>query len=483
MKLKLLSGMMAVAMLSLAPLTASAQIPDSARDAVRKAVESNPEVQGSWHAFRAAENEQDAARSGYLPRVDLEAGVGRERLRRPNSSTDSFSISGATLSLTQMLYDGFFTRSEVSRFGHARMVRYFELLEGVENVALESMRAYLDVLRYRDLVSYAQENYVEHRVVYDQILERTRSGVGRGVDTDLATGRLALAEANLLTEVSNLHDVTARYLRIVGERPGEELEPLGQDAFAATLPPGVTEALEQAYARNPGLKAAVANIHAGQGLVESRRSAFHPRVDLRLRESRDRNLDGLRGTTREGVAEVVLNFNLYRGGGDKARLRQAAEDLNAAHDTRERVCRDLRQAVSISYNDNRVIEEQLTYLEQHQASSARAREAYRQQFDIGQRTLLDLLDGENEYFDARRAYANAYYNRLIAQAGTLARTGTLLETLGVARESLPSVSELAGEETYSAGESVCPPVAPEELHVDKEALFAEAKRAMGDRRR
>lgn len=178
-----------------------------------------------------------------------------------------------------------------------------------------------------------------------------------------------------------------------------------------------------------------------------------------------------------------MNFNLYRGGGDQARLRQAAETLNAAHDTRERVCRDLRQAVSISYNDNRVLEEQLKYLEQHQLSSARAREAYRQQFDIGQRTLLDLLDGENEYFDARRAYANAYYNRLIAQAGTLARTGTLLETLGVARESLPSVSELAGEETYIDGESVCPPVAPEALRVDKEALFAEAKRAMGDRRR
>lgn len=253
MKLKLLSGMMAVAMFSLVPVAAFAQIPDSARDAVRKAVESNPEVQGSWHAFRAAENEQDAARSGYLPRVDLEAGAGRERLRRPGSSTDSYSTSGASLTLTQMLYDGFFTRSEVSRFGHARMVRYFELLEDVENVALESMRAYLDVLRYRDLVSYAQENYVEHRVVYDQIVERTQSGVGRGVDTDLATGRLALAESNLLTEVSNLHDVTARYMRIVGEGPGDELAPLGQDAFNAVLPPGVAEALEQAYTRNPGL--------------------------------------------------------------------------------------------------------------------------------------------------------------------------------------------------------------------------------------
>src|SRR5690606_31992948 len=129
-------------------------------------------------------------------------------------------------------------------------------------------------------------------------------------------------------------------------------------------------------------------------------SAFHPRVDFRLRQYNDRNLDGLRGTTREGAAEVLLSYNLYRGGGDRARLRQAAEELNAARDTRERVCRDLRQAVSIAFNENRVIEEQLLYLDQHQISSARARTAYRQQFDIGQRTLLDLLDGENEYFDS-----------------------------------------------------------------------------------
>ena len=483
MKFRLITSMIAVAVCGMAPFVASAQIPDSVRDAVRKAVESNPDVQSSWHAFRAAENEQDAARSGYLPRLDLGANVGRERLRRPNSPTDSFSISGTSLTLTQMLYDGFFTRSEVARFGHARMVRYFELLEDVENVALEAMRAYADVLRYRDLVRFAQENYVEHRMVYDRIVERTRSGVGRGVDTELATGRLALAESNLLTEVSNLHDVSARFLRIVGDRPGESLAALRDDVFKTALPADVSAALEQAYARNPGLKAAVANIRSGQGLVDSRRSAFQPRVDLRLRQNNDHNLDGVRGTTREGVAEIVLNFNLYRGGGDQARLRQAAEQLNAAHDTRERVCRDLRQAVSISVNENRVIEEQLAYLNQHQLSSARAREAYRQQFDIGQRTLLDLLDGENEYFDARRAHTNAYYNRLVAQAGTLARTGALLETLGVARESLPTVSELAGEETYVDSASVCPPEAPEEMHIDKEALFAEAMRATGDRRR
>src|SRR5690606_23806149 len=127
------------------------------------------------------------------------------------------------LVLRQLLFDGFITSNEVKRLSHASRVRYYELQGAMQKVALDAARAYLDIQRYRLLATYAQDNYVTHKQFYDRIEERVSAGVGRRVDLEQANGRLALAEANLLTEVTNLHDVMANYQRLVGELPPDTL--------------------------------------------------------------------------------------------------------------------------------------------------------------------------------------------------------------------------------------------------------------------
>lgn len=462
------------AVLAALSATAGAQAPAPLRDAARKAVVSNPEVQERWHAFRAAEEEQGVARGSFLPQGDLLAAVGRERLKQPGAGTDSFTHRSLALSFNQLVYDGFFTRNEVSRLGYGKLARYYELVDASETAALEALRAYADVLRYRELVRLAQDNYVEHRHIHGQISERTEAGVGRRVDLDQASGRLALAESNLLTDASNLHDVTARYLRVVGEMPAAELPGLPRQLAADGIPATAGDALREAFNTNPSLNAAVENVRAGESLIEARRAAFHPRVDVRADYALDDNLEGLSGRTHARFIGLVMSYNLFRGGADQARLRQAMEARNQAKDLREKVCRDVRQTVSIAHHDVGRLEEQLAYLDQHQRSMEKARAAYRSQFEIGQRTLLDLLDSENEYFQARRAYVNASYDQLIAQARMLAAMGRLMSTLDVAREDLPSPGDIGQDRGGIDPASVCPPQAPMPMTIDKEALLREA---------
>ena len=461
------------------PHLASAQLPEALLDAVRHAIANNPEVQMRWHEFRAAGAEQDVARAAYLPQIDVTANVGLERQHRPGQGSDSFSRRGVTLSLNQMVFDGFFTRSEVSRLGHARLVRYFEFLEASENVALEASRAYADVLRYQELVRLAQENYTAHRILYDQIAKRHRAGVGRRVDLDQAAGRLALSESNLLTELSNLHDVSARFLRVVGVPPADVLPPFERDLEVFILPRTVQDALREAFVTNPSINAAVESVRAGQAGIDTARAAFHPRVDLHARQSADWNRDNLSGSSRDSVVELVLSYNLYRGGADRARMRQAAEMLNQSRNMLEKVCRDVRQTLSIAYNDVKRLREQVCYLEQHQQSVSRTRIAYRQQFEIGQRTLLDLLNTENEYFQASRALVNARIDQIIAQLRTLHGMGKLMSTLGVARHDLPSIGELDPQRDEIDPDSLCPPDAPSMIKINKNELFIEALRASG----
>jgi outer membrane protein, adhesin transport system len=235
MKNRMLTAV-AVAVLVLTSQATTAQtLPQPMLEAVKTAIAANPEVQARWHNFTAAEHERDAAKAGWRPTVDLTYGVGRELNKTPLVDRE-YSRHGGALTLNQMLFDGNFTRNEVKRLSYAKLVRYYELLEAAETAALEAVRAYADVARYSALVEEAKQNYVEHKATSQQIEERTDAGVSRRVDTDQATGRLALAESNLLTEISNLHDVSARYQRIVGQIPPATLPPLPKASSSRALP-------------------------------------------------------------------------------------------------------------------------------------------------------------------------------------------------------------------------------------------------------
>lgn len=450
---------LALAIMALLTAEAGAAPASTLQDAVKKAIVGNPEVQARWHAFLSSQDEVDVARGGYYPRLDVTAGIGRENLTQPSLPSDSFTRRGAALTLNQMIYDGFATKSEVTKLAYAKLTRYYELLDATETTALEAMRAYEDVLRYRELTRLAQENYVQHKQIFDQIQQRVQAGVGRRVDLEQAGGRLALAQSNLLTEASNLHDVSARYQRIVGELPPGEMVSPG--LLKQGIPPSIGEALKLAFQGNPAFNAAIENVRAAQAEIGTAKANFHPRVDLRASKDITYNDNGVSGKTDREIIELVLNYNLFKGGSDRARVNQFAKRLELARDLRDKSCRDIRQTLAIAYNDIGRLSKQLGFLDQHQLSIEKAREAYRKQFDIGQRTLLDLLDTENEYFQARRAYANANHDFAIAHARTLAGMGELAASLQVGREGMPTAQELGQDRKgVDPADIQCPGEAP-----------------------
>lgn len=449
--------------------SASAEAQFTLQKLIEKTVTSNPEVQARYHNFKAAEQEQKAAQGGYFPRVDVISTIRRQEEMTPNINNTATPDSQTQLVLRQMLFDGFATRSEVSRLGHAARVRYYELQSAMQNTALETVKAYIDVQRYRQLVSYAQDNYVVHKQLFDRIEERVTAGVGRRVDLEQANGRFALAEANLLTEVTNLQNVTARYQRLTGELPPTGLPEV--EFFKAGVATTATEALQLAYQKNPEILSTIENIVATQQEVEYKRSKYYPRLDLQARKNLLNSSNGDNSTAVASLLELTATFNLFNGFTDKSVIAQTVDKLSTAEDLRDKACVDTRQTLAIAYNDIRSLKEQLNYRDQHQLSIEKAREAYRKQFDIGQRTLLDLLDTENEFFQARRTYTNTERDLYTAYARTYASQGDLLGKLNVVRSDLPDVAEAGYMENYK----ICQAVAPEAIQIDKAALVAKAK--------
>ena len=416
-----------IATTGFSPWTAAEPTPGTLKDAVERAIVQNPEVKLRFHTLEAARAERQAAQGGWLPRIDLEVAGGSYETKTPLlASTVGYNDNRASLQLRQTLFDGFATLHETRRLSYAEQAAYFGLLSVSDQTALEVARAYLDVLRYRDLVQLGADNFTSHQEVHDRLSQKVKAGVGRKVDLEQAAGRMALAESNWLTEASNLHDVSARYQRLVGDLPAANLAAVEPMAGFVKSSKGF---MADAILANPDFLAAVATIRSYRSDSKVRRSAYAPTVELRARQSFEKNQSGVPGDYRDSALEVVLSYNLYRGGSDKARVNQYVAKLDSALDLRDKACRDVWQTGEIAFNDSQRLAAQITLLSQHELSTSKARQAYQQQFDIGQRSLLDLLDTENELYQARRALANAEYDLQLSSIRVLATSGSLLNAL------------------------------------------------------
>ncbi|WP_333609184.1 TolC family outer membrane protein [Arsukibacterium sp.] len=421
-------------------------------EAVRQAIETHPEVDVRWREFLAAGFGTNAAKAGYLPSVDLATGYNYQQLNY--GPKREFGSGFARIGLTQMLYDGSRTRSEVSRLSHEQLVSYFRLLETIENIGFEAFKAYQDVLKHRQLVNLAEDNLQKHYTVYKQIEDSVIAGRSRAADLEQITGRLSLAQSNLMIEASNLHDVTARYLRLTGQAPSSDMRTA---ALEISTPQKLSEALNQSYQFSPAYHAALRNIEAAEAAHSTARANFKPQVSLNSSYTyRDTDQFGFKSDRSEAQIGIEVRYNLFSGKRDTANAKKAIEEINIAKDLRLKACIDIRQNMQIAFNENQRLVKQIPFLSQHRISSDRVRTAYKQQFDIGQRSLLDVLDSENEFFQASRAWLIAEAENLVSQARILATSGKLIEALSLSRNALPSLADLGAQPITVDPASACP---------------------------
>lgn len=400
--------------------------------AVEQAVLSNPEIGAQFHDFQSGLEGQKVMRGRLLPEVNLQGWTGREwRGSGGNTGSTDWNRNGYSLSLRQLLFDGFSTINDVRQLGFEKLASFYTLKATVDDLGMQAAQAYLDVQRYREQVRLAEQNYKLHNDILKQIAERSDSGVGRGVDEVQAQARLALAQTNLMTATGNLNDVTQRYQRVVGKVPTETLaEAPNVDKVLPKDPKDFTQSVRI----NPNVLAKQALVQAAESGKASAKGRFSPTVEVRAATGRDRadapyiNDQSVQSSN----VQLMASFNLFRGGADSARVRQTAAQTYAARDVRDYTCRNVQQELSIAWNNVVRLREQMPFLQGHERDIAQVRVAYMQQFKIGQRSLLDLLDTENELFDARQALTNGAFDLRVAEFRWLSLSHQLLPALGLA---------------------------------------------------
>lgn len=410
----------------------------------------SPEVQRALQNYAAVIQEIRQARAGYYPTLDATLGYGYEWTDKENGIQDQeLDRREARLNLNQMIFDGFATRSEVQRQQARAASRASNYKDTAQRYVLASSRAYLEVQRREQLLQLAKESLYNHVKLYDQIRRRSESGMGTLASLQQAEGRLALSEVNMLAAENNLRDARANYRRVVGQPVPETLEPF--DSSTLVLPGTLEAAVEKGLANQPVAGLAQADVEAAVAQRDAARSRMYPRLDLEVERRWDENIDGIEGDDEDLTAMLRLRYNLFNGGADKARIRQTEHQIGEAQAIQRDAQRQIRESVELSWNAHEILKRQLEHLEKHVRSSEDTRNSYKKQFDIGQRSLLDLLDTENEVFSAKNQLAEARVDSEIAKLRILTGTGEILEALDV---ELPPVEERepASEQVAASGQ-------------------------------
>ncbi|NER61716.1 TolC family outer membrane protein [Pseudomonas sp. MAFF212428] len=407
----------------------------SLSQAVQSAVDYHPENKAGINNRLSADEDVKAARGGYFPTVDLVAGYGRER--SDNTNTRGFNADGSRnhnketlnytqseLRLRQMLFDGFNTPNEVARTEAVVNSRAYYVQATSETIALRAIEVYLEVLKRRELVSLAKNNLQAHLRVNDQIGLRSERGVGSNADLDQSTARRALADNNLYTAQVDLADAEANFISVVGRAPDELETPV---SIKGEMPTDLTSARQGMLQNNPYLKSAQADIQAAEQQYEVAKSPFYPRLDAELATGANNNIAGEPGhANSDWRAGVVMSYNLFRGGSDKARLQSDAHKINQAMDIRNNALRTLNENLALSWNAMTNARLQTPTAREYADTTTRVRAAYQDQFGLGQRTLLDVLDSENELYNANRRYTEVRYTEEFSMYRVLANMGELL---------------------------------------------------------
>jgi adhesin transport system outer membrane protein len=399
---------------------------------VQETIETNPDVLIAGSERDAVEQQMEQTRAGFFPQADITLGTGWEYNDNPTTRTvdggsRNFNRDEAEIVVRQLLYDGHGTESEFERQRARVNSRAYDTFSTAEVTGLKAVEVYLDVLRGQKLVQLATNNLSNHQKTYDRIVKRGERGVGSKADVQQALGRLALARTNLMAEENNLDDAIAAFVNVVGHEPADLQEPESREHL---LPASFDETLITALDNHPQLKSAEADVDAAVEQHQAARALFFPRIHLEISGSNNDNLDGVPGRNKDTQAMIRGRYN-FTGGKDIARRQETVYELEQAKEIRDRTRRQVTESIQLSWNAYETAKQQLEFFRIHVDASKQALIAYRKQFNIGQRTLIDLLDQESEVFQANINYVNGQNEVMFSTYRILAGTGKLLWNLDI----------------------------------------------------
>ena len=425
--------------------------------AIAAALETSPEINQAIMNKEAIEFEREQAQGLYMPRVNIEASAGIRRLENPTRRTlgiedDELYPLEAGITAEQTVIDFGRRHGELMRQAARTDGAALRVAERSENTALLVSRQYLDILLQQRIVAAADDNVTFHRNLVGDLGQGVQQGSISIADQQQAQERLqaaivrkAEAEEALVNAQIQLQTLTG--LSITGASMPQSLR--------ATVSPTLGEAVAEARQNNPKVKEAAADVDAAHAMVEKANGDLYPTVGVEARGRVGEDIDGFDGETNDVLARVVLRWNIFDGGINRAKyqemVRRASEARFRLHELTRYAEEDVRRAWNSMSTQRKVAQE----LDTQSKVSDDLLLSYREQFNVGRRSLLDVLDAQNTRYNVQVRLETARFAEQFAEYQVLAASNKLLSSM--------SLKPASGSEAYARDRFDYGPPPPAEL--------------------
>lgn len=425
-------------------------------DALAVGIATNPEYGVVAASRRATDEELNQGKALFLPSLDVNGDVGYEHSDDPGtrirstSGVENLWRDEAGVTLTQMLFDGWKSHYEVQRQKARVISSANRVRETSELLGLTIVEDYLEVLRQRQLLAIAHQNVSDHMGILDQITDGVKAGRSTQADSEQAKARLSAARATEANTRQSLSNAEAQFIKDVGDPPGNlQLPEVPYDALEKDVNAEVLKSLSH----NPTLDIYSSDIEVAYAEAQGTKSTYYPKVDLKLNARTGHDLGGVHGRDTSASALMVMNWNLYRGGADVARAREYVHRHQQSKEERTKAARKLENDVRQTWASMVAAGDRAAQFSAQADANTEVVKAYKDQFNLNRRTLLDVLDAQNELFVSRSNTINAEFLEMFAVYRLMALKGSLLPAMDVSypRESLvPHADEWKYKERQKA---------------------------------
>ena len=399
-RMRLFGCASALALCALSVLPAHAE---TLSGALAKAYENNP----SLNALRAVQRQTDElvaiAKSGRRPVItgQLDYSItATERAQRGGFTTGGPTTS-VQLNAQQNLFDGFQTKNRIRQAKANVFAGQEQLRGGEQDILLAGVQAYAAVVRDRRIVGFRQQNIA---FLNEQLnAAQARFEVGEGTRTDVAQARAerAAALAELEAAEANVRASEALYAQVVGAEP-DRLEPARP--ANTLLPNGLDHALTVGMRNHPSIRVAQFQVESNAFAVKEQEGSFLPSLDVRASAAAQRGPQqraaGV-GFTESFSLGANLSVPLYRGGAAAAQVRQAKEGLSEARIRVDEARREVRAGIIDAFATYRAALANRDANATQIAAARLAVEGLIEERNVGQRTTLDVLLGQQTLINAQ----------------------------------------------------------------------------------
>ncbi len=389
-------------------------------------ISTNPEIIEAKENYQSVVKELSIAKSGYYPKIGAEISAGPEITTgvNTNDQQEEYLATRAVAYARQNLFKGGETKAFVAETDARILAAAYEVITVANRVYLEAVEAYINVLKTQELMEFSKQNVLTQEKILNQVKERTAAGFTRVSDLINSKARLALAKGNFISAQQDVKHAVVKFHRQFGRILQPEQFVMPEPTFE--FPDTVEETTDLAFRNHPALEVAKYNIHARKSGYERTKGAFYPSLDLELQASYNNDVNGIEGDTTQYSALLKLSYEFCDGGirsGEKGkRYHLLTKEYQRAYTER----RNVNQAVRLAWNIDQAEKVKKEFLDEHLALSADTLTAFKDEYHLGRRTLIDILDMENEYHAAEVANTESDYNDLTAYYRIAQATGILI---------------------------------------------------------